>query len=411
MVRDLLRFSKFYMALRIGRTLPPAAAPLHFKDIISGIAGVFEGENARNSFEESLKEYFHVRHCFAVSSGKAALVLILQALHDLFPERDEVLIPAYTCYSVPSAIVRAGLRVRLCDVSSETLDFDNLAEQLDNSRLLCVISTHLFGLPADVERVKSLVNYRGISVVEDAAQAMGGVSNGRKLGTLGDVGLFSMGRGKAFSTVEGGIILTDNDSIGQAIQNRLGTIPGYDVIDCMKLILYAIALWVLINPLIYWVPKSLPFLKLGETHFDPTFAIRRLSSFQAGMAKGWKTKIDEIKEIRSKNAKKIAGYGIMPVGAPIGLIPDLIRFPVLTTNADARRKILQQSERMGLGIADGYPDSIDGIRELGYGSKSKGFPCAKDIAERLITLPVHSFVRDRDIQKIVDLLKNIIGRG
>ncbi|ABQ26522.1 DegT/DnrJ/EryC1/StrS family aminotransferase [Geotalea uraniireducens] len=394
------------MAMHIGRTLPPAAAPLHFKDIISGWAGLFEGVITVGRFEEELKEVYGVRHCFAVSSGKAALVLILQALNELSPERDEVLIPAYTCYSVPSAIVRAGLKVRLCDLASGTLDFDfdRLEEQLENPRILCVIPTHLFGLPADAERVKRLVNHRGIFVVEDAAQAMGAEWNGKKMGTLGDVGLFSMGRGKAFSTVEGGIILTDNDLIGRAIEKRMGAIAGYGAFDCLKVILYAVALSLLIHPWVYWLPKSLPFLKLGETHFDPSFPIRRLSSFQAGVAKGWKKKIGELKEVRLKNARKIAGYGITLPAVLGAVIPGLIRYPVLLADVETKKKILRISESMGLGISGGYPDSIDGIAKLAYLSNGNSFPVAKDIAERIVALPVHPFVSDCDIQKIGPLL-------
>ncbi len=398
------------MATRIGKTLPPAAAPIRFTDIVSGIVGLFGGAKMIGRFEEELRRYYGVKHCFAVSSGKAALVLVLQALHELFPERDEVLIPAYTCYSVPSAIVRAGLRVRLCDMASGSLDFDfdQLEEQLKNPRLLCVVPTHLFGMPADVERARKLSEHHGILVVEDAAQAMGGEWDGRRLGTMGDVGIFSLGRGKAFSTVEGGIILTDSEVIGRAIERRMDGVAGYGLLDSLKLGLYAVALSVLINPWLYWLPKSLPFLKLGETHFNPSFPARKLSPFQAGVAKGWKRKIDELKEIRSKNAKEIASYGIPLLGALEGVIPDLIRYPVLVADADAKRRILQKSERMGLGISDGYPDSIDGISELGSVSDGNRFPGAKDIAERIICLPVHPFVTDREIQKIVQSLNDRI---
>jgi len=394
------------MTLRIGRTLPPAAAPLYFKDILSGIAGLFGGARTVERFEGELKEHYGVRHCFAVSSGKAALVLVLQALNKLTPERDEVLIPAYTCYSVPSAIVRAGLKVRLCDIATGSLDFDfgQLEEQLDNSRILCVMPTHLFGLPADVERVRNLVNHRGIFVVEDAAQAMGGVKDGKRLGTMGDVGIFSLGRGKAFSTVEGGIILTDDDSIGRAIQNQLKSVPGYGPLDCLKLILYAVALWGLIHPLIYWLPKSVPFFKLGETHFDPYFPVRMLSSFQAGLARKWKSRIEELKVTRSSNAKEIAGNRVVYPGFSKGPIPALIRFPVLAENAEAKSRILQKSEKMGMGISDGYPGSIDGIIKLETLFVGKEFPVAKDIAERLISLPVHTFVSKSDILNIVQSL-------
>lgn len=110
--------------MRIGRTLPPAAAPIYPKEIISGLKGLLRGRLELKRFESELRKYFGVKYCFFVSSGRAALTLILQALKDLHPDRDEVLIPAYTCYTVPSAIVRAGLKVKLCDIDPKTLDFD-----------------------------------------------------------------------------------------------------------------------------------------------------------------------------------------------------------------------------------------------------------------------------------------------
>lgn len=394
------------MALRIGRTLPPAAAPLGMKDIIAGISGLFAGEKSVKRFENELKSYYRIRHCFAVSSGKAALALILQAMHELFPERDEVLISAYTCYSVPSAIVRAGLKVRLCDIAAGTLDFDFdlLEKKVDNPRLLCVIPTHLFGLPADVERVKNMVKGRGVFVLEDAAQAMGGEWNGKKLGTLGDAGLFSLGRGKAFSTVEGGVILTDNELLGQALAKRVTSLAGYNLFGCLKLIIYAVAISILINPWLYWLPKSLPFLKLGETHFTPCFPANRLSFFQAGVARGWAVKIDKLKKIRAGNIQEFADRVITQPGFPTSAIPDLIRFPVLISDVNAKRRILETSEALGLGISDGYPDTIDGIHGLDTCPEDNPLPRAKYLAERIVSLPVHPYVKGNDIRKIAQLL-------
>ena len=110
--------------MRLKRTLPPAASPIYPKDIISGLKGLVRGQRELERFKEEIRDYFGTKHCFLLSSGKAALTLILRALKDMHPHRDEVLIPAFTCYSVPSAIVRAGLKVRLCDINPDTLDFD-----------------------------------------------------------------------------------------------------------------------------------------------------------------------------------------------------------------------------------------------------------------------------------------------
>ena len=83
----------------------------------------------------------------------------------------------------------------------------------------------------------------------------------------------------------------------------------------------------------------------------------------------------------------------------------MIRFPVLIEDAEAKSRILQKSEKMGLGISNGYPGSIDGIVELPTVLIGKGFPVANDIAERLISLPVHPFVSKGDILNIVKSLE------
>jgi dTDP-4-amino-4,6-dideoxygalactose transaminase len=84
-----------------------------------------------------------VRHAFLLSSGRAALTVLLQALRRE-PGRREVVIPAYTCFSVPSAIARAGLTVRLCDVDPKTLDLDlNALVRLDLSRVVAIVPSGL----------------------------------------------------------------------------------------------------------------------------------------------------------------------------------------------------------------------------------------------------------------------------
>src|SRR2546430_8034705 len=226
--------------MRIGRTLPPAATPIGVREIMSGVRGIFRGRKELDRFRAELKEHFGVKHCFLVSSGKAAFTLILLTLKELFPDRDEVLIPAFTCYSVPSSVVRAGLRIRLCDLRPDSFDFDfdqlsavlseapppraaaRSRDAADRSgpsiKILAVVPTHLFGYPADVARLQKLTRDPGVIVVEDAAQAMGATKDERKVGTLGDVSFFSLGRGKAFSVVEGGVILTNREGIAGGLE-------------------------------------------------------------------------------------------------------------------------------------------------------------------------------------------------
>ena len=398
------------MTFRIGRTLPPAAAPIFFSDILAGIAGIATGEDGIKRFEKELREFFKVRHCFAVSSGKAALVLVLKALKKLQPDRDEVIIPAYTCYSVPSAISKSGLKIKLCDLAIGSLDFDyeQLEKLLENPRILCVVPTHLFGLPVDIERVKALAEKRGIFVVEDAAQAMGSEWNGKKSGTTGDVGLFSLGRGKAFSTVEGGIIITENAQIGEAIESQVIFLENPGLLDNIKIFIYALAVSFLINPWVFWLPRSLPFLKLGETIFDTSFPIRRLSAFQAGLARGWRNRLTNFRKTRLYNAIGFYRHGITYPGLTGTKIPDMIKFPVLIADLDKKKELLDKSEKSGLGISSGYPDIVSSIKELEYLSDQTSFPAAKAVARTLVALPVHPFLNESDLKKIIQTVKTAI---
>jgi len=389
--------------------LPPAAAPLAARDLLSGLKGLLAGARAEEGVQQEFRECFNKRHCFFVSSGKAALTLILLALKEKRPDRDQVLIPAFACYSVPSAIVRAGLRIQLCDINPNTLDFDfkQLKEKLKNPRLLCVIPMHLFGLPADVERLRSMMPDPTVAIVEDAAQAMGGEWKGKQLGTLGDVGFFSLGRGKALTAVDGGVIITDDDELGERLRVKVAALPQCRGLQVVKQCVYALALAVLLHPDFFWFPSALPFLHLGETRFDATFPIHRLSAFQAGMLRGVGKRLGEMRRARQVNIRFWAENVPNALTGDFETqpkLPDLLRFPLHMDNSEVADLLVQQSARLGLGLARTYPDAIQGIVELESQLKGQDAPNARRAAQEMLTLPVHGFLVPRDRALIIRLL-------
>lgn len=397
--------------MRISRTLPPAAAPIGWKSLFFGTSALFKGESELNRFSNELKEYFDKRHCFLVSSGKAALTLILCALKEQYPERDEVLIPAYTCYSVPSAIVRAGLKVKLCDIAEDSFDFDfeQLKPLLKSKKLLCVVPTHLFGLPADVKRLRGIITDHEVTVLEDAAQAMGGEWQGKKLGTLGDVGFFSLGRGKAFSTVEGGIILTDCEELAANLKRQVNAIHDYTHFEVFKLFLYTVALNILLHPTIFWIPKSLPFLKLGETIFDSEFEIKKISSYQVGLARNWVEKLQLFRQVRQNNVKEL--FSILDIDScqffveKQADVPDLIRFPIQIQDERRRAEFLNAANQSGQGVAIAYPRAINAIPELAFMFSGEHYPAAEKHSKQLVTLPIHLFTKKKDHDKLTLMMK------
>jgi dTDP-4-amino-4,6-dideoxygalactose transaminase len=259
-----------------------------------------------------------------------------------------------------------------------------------------------------VSRIRKLVGSRGLTIVEDAAQAMGESLDGRKLGTLGDVGFFSLGRGKALCTVEGGAILTDRDDLAHALQGRLNDVPEYGAGALLALIAKAVALATLLHPLLFWIPRALPFLRLGETLFDKDFPIRRMSPFQAGLARDWEKRLWTMRETRKANAMKwlevLKDAGDLDSGLVRAPCPGLVRFPARIVDRGRRSDLLRESERLGAGIAASYPGSINRLVELRDGIRTQDCPAAERCARELVTLPTHGYVGKHDIAAIRGLL-------
>jgi dTDP-4-amino-4,6-dideoxygalactose transaminase len=302
--------------------------------------------------------------------------------------------------------------MRLCDLYPDSLDFDftQLSSMMhDTRRLLAVVPTHLFGAPSDVPRSRRLFQDSGVTIVEDAAQAMGESWQGRKLGTLGDVGFFSLGRGKAFSTVEGGVILTDRDDIAEVLGRRVESLPGYGFWRLLKLISNAIGLMLFIHPRLFWIPRLLPFLRLGETRYEPDFPIVKMTSFQAGLASGWQRRIEDLQDARTKGADRWhAILGESKTHRPCirpGDATGLLRFPIRVSDKGRRESLLRESDRRGLGVMPVYPTSIDAIPEARGMIKDTVFPVAARLAQELVTLPTHGYVGEEDIAELRALLQ------
>lgn len=392
--------------LKIQRILPPTAAPITFMDLLLGFHGIATRKSPAR-LEREIKEYFGKKHVFLVSSGKAALFLILSGLKRLTGKK-KVIIPAYTCFSVPSAVRMAGLEIVLCDMKKETLDYDyDQLKRLVDDDTLCILSIHLFGIPSDVAKIRSLIGDNKIFIVEDAAQAMGGSDDDQKLGTLGDVGFFSLGRGKNITCGSGGVIITSSEDIADSIRKDYSDLETLSAIEYLKMIVGCIFLAFFIRPEWYWFPKNLPFLKIGETHFDLTFPVKKMSGFQAGLLHHWRQKLEMLNRYRSKNADYyIEGFQLS------GRIPiydngiHYNRFPIYVENRKNKDALCNIGNVFG--ISPMYPSPIQEIDEIKDNFKNMNFEYSENITDTLITLPTHSLLNKKDLENILEIVHEYI---
>ncbi len=329
------------------------------------------------------------------------MVLILRALRSLSSRR-EVVVPAYTCFAVVAAVREAGLVIRPSDIEPSTLGLDPTSlKAVLTEDTLCVIATHHFGVPSNVGAVRDQIADRVPFVVENASQAMGCTFGGRPLGTLGDVGLFSFGRGKAITAGGGGAVLTSHPEIGPALEEQYATVQDSSATESWRDYVTALLTWTFIRPWLYWLPAGLPFSGLGATVLPASVSVTRLSRMSRALLREWKFCLDEGNEARQRNAEYFTREIGLPWGSGGSAFP--LRLPVLVDRSDVRDRILSLSARRGLGIVEMYPYPID--RLPGVTARPEGYPCAEHVAKFLVTIPTHHFLNVRDRARIVAVFR------
>ncbi|NOY07291.1 MAG: DegT/DnrJ/EryC1/StrS family aminotransferase [Spirochaetes bacterium] len=159
--------------------------------------------------EEEYAEYLQVKHALAVNSCTSALITGLIAVG--VEPGDEVIVPAYTFFASIAAVVAAKAVPVIAEVDkSLTIDPDDIERKITD-RTKALMPVHMRGMPAKMDRIMGIAGRHNLKVVEDAAQANGGSFKGKKLGSFGDIGAFSLQYHKIITSGEGGIIATNND--------------------------------------------------------------------------------------------------------------------------------------------------------------------------------------------------------
>jgi len=172
-------------------------------------------------FEKDFAALFGAKHAVAVSSGTDADALSLAVLYDYGAKRgDEVIIPALTFVATGNAVLQAGLSPVFVDVKRETLNIDvDKIEAAITPRTRAIMPVHLMGKPADMDAIMAIAKKHNLYVIEDTAEAHGAEYKGRKAGSIGHMAAFSLYAAHIVTTIEGGIVITDDDAMDEALRS------------------------------------------------------------------------------------------------------------------------------------------------------------------------------------------------
>jgi dTDP-4-amino-4,6-dideoxygalactose transaminase len=171
--------------------------------------------------ENNFSALVGAREAVAVSSGTDADILALAVLHDFGAKRgDEVIVPALSFVATGNAVVHAGFRPVFADVRRDTLNIDpDRIEALITDRTRAILPVHLMGKPAEMDRINEIAKRRGLTVIEDAAEAHGAMYKGKPAGSLADLAAFSLYVAHIITSVEGGIVTTDREDYAEILRS------------------------------------------------------------------------------------------------------------------------------------------------------------------------------------------------
>ena len=172
-------------------------------------------------FEDKFAQLFGVKYGIATSSGTDANAIACAVLYDFGAKRgDEIIVPALSFVATGNAVLQAGLTPVFVDIERETLNIDpKKIEKAITPRTRAIMPVHLMGKPAAMDEIMSLAHKHKLYVIEDAAEAHGAQYKGKKIGTFGEMACFSLYAAHIITTIEGGMVITNNERMAQAAKS------------------------------------------------------------------------------------------------------------------------------------------------------------------------------------------------
>ncbi len=388
-------------AISATRYVPPVYSTVEPRAVARALwRSVSDGARAADDLRQALARHFGADHVVLTDSGTSALVLALRAV-SAGAVHGTVAMPAYACVDIIAAACYAGIRVHLYDVDPLTLNPDHRSlERVLHRGVDAVVVAHLFGYAVDVPAVASLCAEHGVAVIEDAAQGAAGRLLQTPLGGFGPWSVLSFGRGKGITGGGGGALLRYGPA--RAAQDPSATMerhrPGFrDVAS-------AGVQWLLARPALYGVPARVPMLRLGEMVYHPAHEPGPISTGAAMLARGALERSASDAASRRHVAERLLSTVLAADSAELvrpiaGAEPGYLRLPV--------RLRRPRPSAPHLGVLRPYP--------VGLWEHADARPClqadgadfrgATELRDRLVTLPVHERVAERDVERIESWLR------
>ena len=331
------------------------------------------------ALERDFAKLCGVAHGVGVASGTDALILGLRAMG--VQPGDHVVTTPFTFFASAASIALAGARPVLADIDPETalIDVDAVRAAIDE-RTTCIVPVHLYGQLADMTALRALADERGLTILEDGAQAHGATRDGHACGALGDAGTFSFYVTKNLGAAgEGGLVVTQRDDVAERLRQLRD----------------------------HGSPEKYVHTEIGTNS--------RLHAIQAAVLNvklpylaAWNARREEIAQRYTAALASIDG--VRPLKREADVVHAWHQYAVRVEGV--RDQVLAELSVQRIFAAVHYPKPVheqEAARDWGYGPGD--FPHAEALAREVLCLPVHPFLADADVDRVVEALAGAVARG
>ncbi|MCX6720234.1 MAG: DegT/DnrJ/EryC1/StrS family aminotransferase [Candidatus Staskawiczbacteria bacterium] len=378
--------------------------------------------------EETFKKYLGVKYAISFNSGRSSFFAILESLKKLepaFAEGSGVAMQAFTCNAVPNPVLWANLEPVYIDCSKDTFNIDvNDLKGKITVKTRVVVVQHTFGQPCNMDQVRAVCSeFPNIVLIEDCAHSLGAEFNNIKVGSHSKAAFFSFSRDKIISSVYGGIAVTNDEKLGEALrqaQGKMGLpnpfwifqqllhpillhyliLPVYNFIDLGKVML-VVSQWLhVLSKAVSWQEKR------GQR---PDYFPKALPNALAVMALNQFNKLEKFNSHR----QEIAEYYYKELANTSFVLPSrventknvFLRFTV--KHKKAHEIIYEAWHKQNILLGDWYTTPIapfdTNIEDIKYIDGS--CQTAEDLAKKTLNLPTHINISIKDAERIVNFLK------
>ena len=388
-------------------------APIYPREILkTAFTYLANDSTGCTTFQDEISNYLNCKYVSLTSSGFSGLYTILKACN--LKKGDEVIVPAYTCEDIPRLVNEMGFKLKFVDIEPHTYNInpEDLCDKI-SSNTRVVIAAHMFGYPCSIDEITEISHDNRALVIEDACQSFGAELDGKKVGTFGDAGLFSLNMGKPITTIHGGIICTRDRELSYKVSAINDTYRKYGVPHQIKTFAYMIG-YSLCNVNFFYslVYRMMGNKNLGETRSTTYSEIQRLmykyTEFQATMGLQQLSKLDAYNDVRIKNAsylmENLNPNGLLFPEVSKRIKPTFSRLPIYFENMDeeSRKNLMDKFIVSGTEVTPYIKASLPHI----FNEKTPNYPVAEKMANKTLTIPTHPNLNKRDLDKIIDILDN-----